>query len=293
MHVAAPIGLMPNLEKPEARAYAVRVAALLARLGFRVWVEPKIAAEIPLPADHRPIADWAGEVRTAIVLGGDGTLLQSAKILAPMGIAIIGINFGHLGFLTELEPEEIEHGLDEILRGDHLLDERMMFQAEVVRDGQVAARFLGLNDVVVSKGPFSRLIRVEVAFGGRAAFVWPADGVVLATPTGSTAYALSAGGPVLSPEVRAVSVTPICPHSFFARTITAAPSEELHVRVVGPPADAFITVDGQNGMKLLPGDTVVACAAREKTVLLRRRGWNFYEVLRRKLQEQEGAHAGE
>lgn len=284
---------MPNLEKPEARAYSARVAAFLSQLGFPVWVQPEIAREIALPAEAHALPSWRDTVQTAVVLGGDGTLLQSAKLLAPLGIAIIGVNFGNLGFLTELEPEEIEHGLGDILRGEHVKDERMMFQADVMREGRIEQSFLALNDIVVSKGPFSRLIRVEVAFGGRSAFVWPADGVVLATPTGSTAYALSAGGPVLSPEVQAVSVTPICPHSFFARTITAAPSEELRVRVVGPPADAFVTVDGQHGMKLEPGDTVVARAAREKTVLLRRVGWNFYEVLRRKLQEQEGAHAGE
>lgn len=293
MDLPAPIGLMPNLEKPEATAFAARVAALLVRLGHPVWVEPEIAELLALPAEPHTVAEWANTVRMAVVLGGDGTLLQSAKLLAPYDIPIVGVNFGHLGFLTELEPEEIEQGLGDILRGEGVPDERMMFRADVLRDGVVAASFLALNDVVVTKGPFSRLIRVEVAFSGRAAFVWPADGVVLATPTGSTAYALSAGGPVLSPEVRAVSVTPICPHSFFARTITVAPSEELRVRVVGPPADAYVTVDGQRGMKLEPGDTVVTRAAREKTVLLRRRGWNFYEVLRGKLQEQEGAHAGE
>ncbi|EQD56515.1 ATP-NAD/AcoX kinase, partial [mine drainage metagenome] len=169
--------------------------------------------------------------------------------------------------------------------------QRNMLRAEILRNGEIAERFIALNDVVVSKGPFSRLIRVEVGLRGRPAFVWPADGVVLSTPTGSTAYALSAGGPVLSPDVRALSITPICPHSFYARTVAVDPAEEVRVRIVGPPSDAFVTVDGQRGEQLLAGDVVVTRRATEQAVLWRRPGWNFYDVLRRKLQEEEGAYA--
>ncbi len=291
--MAAPIGLLPNLEKPEAMRRAAEVATLLQRLGRTAWFEPDAAALLGLQAQPQPVERWAGRVEVAIVLGGDGTLLQAAKRLAPLGIAIVGINLGHLGFLTELEPEEVESDLPDLLTGTRVLDQRNMLRAEILRDGEVAQRFLALNDVVVSKGPFSRLIRVEVGLRGKPAFVWPADGIVLSTPTGSTAYALSAGGPVLSPDVRALSITPICPHSFYARTVAVDPAEEVRVRIVTPPADAFVTVDGQHGAQLNPGDVVVTRLATEQAVLWRRPGWNFYDVLRRKLQEEESAHAGE
>ena len=291
--MAAPIGLLPNLEKPEAMRRAAEVATLLQRLGRTAWFEPDAAALLGLQVQPQPVERWAGRVEVAIVLGGDGTLLQAAKRLAPLGIAIVGINLGHLGFLTELEPEEVESDLPDLLTGTRVLDQRNMLRAEILRDGEVAQRFLALNDVVVSKGPFSRLIRVEVGLRGKPAFVWPADGIVLSTPTGSTAYALSAGGPVLSPDVRALSITPICPHSFYARTVAVDPAEEVRVRIVTPPADAFVTVDGQHGAQLNPGDVVVTRLATEQAVLWRRPGWNFYDVLRRKLQEEESAHAGE
>lgn len=291
--MAAPIGLLPNLEKPDALRRAGEVVRLLQRLGRTAWLEPDAAALLGLDVRPQPLEGWAGRVEASIVFGGDGTLLQAAKRLAPLNIAIIGINLGHLGFLTELEPEEMDEDLPGLLTGSRVLDQRNMLRAEIVRDGVVVQDFLALNDVVVSKGPFSRLIRVEVGLRGRPAFIWPADGIVLSTPTGSTAYALSAGGPVLSPDVRALSITPICPHSFYARTVAVDPAEEVRIRVLGPTTDAFVTVDGQHGSQLSPGDVVVTRLATEQTVLWRRPGWNFYDVLRRKLQEEEGAHAGE
>ena len=293
--MAAPVGLLPNLDKPEALQRAGEVAQLLGRLGRSYVIEPDAAALLDLDVTPEPLEAWADRVDVAVVFGGDGTLLQAAKRLAPYGIALVGVNLGHLGFLTELEPEEIETELPGLLTGARVVDQRNMLRAEVLRGDEVVERFLALNDVVIAKGPFSRLIRVEVGLRGRPAFVWPADGVVLSTPTGSTAYALSAGGPVLSPDVRALSITPICPHSFYARTVAVDPAEEVRVRVIAPPADAFVTVDGQHGTQLLPDDVVVTRRAREQAVLWRRPGWNFYDVLRRKLQEQEeeGAHGGE
>jgi len=291
--VAAPVGLLPNLDKPEALEGARSVARLLEHMGRDYFVEPDAAELLRLGVEPQPAETWVDRVDAAIVFGGDGTLLQAAKRMAPYGIALVGVNLGHVGFLTELEPDEVESELPGLLTGARVVDQRNMLRAEVLRDGQVVERFLALNDVVISKGPFSRLIRVEVGLRGRPAFVWPADGVVLSTPTGSTAYALSAGGPVLSPDVRALAITPICPHSFYSRTVAVDPAEEVRVRVIAPPADAFVTVDGQHGAQLLPEDVVVTKRAREQTVLWRRPGWNFYDVLRRKLQEEDGAHGGE
>ena len=291
--MAAPVGLLPNLDKPEALEGARSVARLLEHMGRDYFVEPDAAELLRLGVEPQPAETWVDRVDAAIVFGGDGTLLQAAKRMAPYGIALVGVNLGHVGFLTELEPDEVESELPGLLTGARVVDQRNMLRAEVLRDGQVVERFLALNDVVISKGPFSRLIRVEVGLRGRPAFVWPADGVVLSTPTGSTAYALSAGGPVLSPDVRALAITPICPHSFYSRTVAVDPAEEVRVRVIAPPADAFVTVDGQHGAQLLPEDVVVTKRAREQTVLWRRPGWNFYDVLRRKLQEEDGAHGGE
>jgi len=231
-----------------------------------------------------------------LVLGGDGTLLGAARRTAAYSPLLLGVNLGHLGFLTELEESDVFAALPGILAGRYEVDERMMLACAICHPGRPDERFLALNDVVVSKGPFARLIDLRLstgAAGGAVVATYRGDGLIVSTPTGSTAYSLSAGGPVVDPQVDGILVTPICPHTFYSRPILLTVQQRLRLDVSVVPAgrgeaDVVLTVDGQEGRRLQSGEFVEIAAAQERVRLLRRPRWNFYTVLRRKLAEQDG-----
>ncbi len=282
------MGVLPNLAKPGFVPLVHEVINRLRALGYDPVCPPETAGVLELPELARPLAEW-GEVLAVVVLGGDGTLLAAAKTLADLGTPILGVNLGHLGFLTELELSELEQGLGPLLAGEHIVDRRMMLQAWVRRDGQRIQRFVALNDAVVTKGPLARVVQLEAFIGPTRVGIYRADGLVVATPTGSTAYSLSAGGPIVSPNEDVVLLTPICPHTLSARSMVI--SRNLAVRIVvrrENSGETMLTVDGQQGFGLLPGDEVEVQSAPEVTRLLRRPDFDFYRVLRRKLTQQGG-----
>lgn len=279
------IGIVVNPAKdPESRV-TDSLAAFLRQKGLAVQCQPIV---IPgqdgtrrLP-DLRPLGDWADLI---VVLGGDGTLLGAARRTAGITAPLFGVNLGHLGFLTEAEQPEMYESLEDVLAGRYQLDERLMIRVELIRDGLVASSLLALNDAVVGKGPHARLIEVEAFVDGLQVATYPSDGLIIATPTGSTAYSLSAGGPIVHPNLDVVLLTPICPHALYARAVAVSAESRIKVFVVGEHEQTRLTVDGQDGAALVPGDEIVVTRAPYTTKLVRRQGWNFYDVLRRKLQE--------
>lgn len=222
---------------------------------------------------NEPI-DWI------VVLGGDGTLLRAAKELAELERPLLGVNLGHLGFLTEVEVPDLFVALSSMLSHEYLVDERRLLSAKVFRDGKELARFDAMNDVVVAKGPFARLINLETFVNNAYVTTYPADGLIIATPTGSTAYSLSAGGPILSPDLSVMVVTPICPHSFFDRSIVVDGSRQIKIRIRTIHRDTLVTIDGQEGHPLEDGDEVVVETSPTIIRLMRRPGWSFFHVLR-------------
>ena len=218
-----------------------------------------------------------------IVLGGDGTLLDAVRRFAAKGSPILGVNLGSLGFLTEVRLIDLYSTLESWCEGRHLLDERAMLHAEHWQEGKLKASFEAFNDVVVSKGDIARMGDFQVELDGREVARFRADGVIVSTPTGSTAYTLAANGPILTPDVDALVVTPICPHQLTLRPIVVRGSASLAVQVHAAPNHALLTVDGQIGVVLDPGD-VVRCSRSSHTVkLVRLKEGGFFEALRSKL----------
>ncbi|HWT64934.1 MAG TPA: NAD(+)/NADH kinase [Terracidiphilus sp.] len=223
------------------------------------------------------------EPALVIVLGGDGTLLAAARVFAPTGTPILGVNLGFLGFLTEIRLAELYPTLEGWCASCHTLDARAMLHAELWREGQLISSFEALNEVVISKGDIARMGNFSVELDETAVASFRADGVIVSTPTGSTAYTLAANGPILTPKVDALVVTPICPHLLTLRPIVVPGSGALCVRVEAVPALGLLTVDGQRAIDLHPGDEV-RCRRSENTVnLIRMRESGFFEALRSKL----------
>jgi NAD+ kinase len=218
-----------------------------------------------------------------IVLGGDGTLLSVARIFAATGTPILSVNLGYLGFLTEVRLNDLYATLDGWCKDCYQVDERSMLHAELWRDGHEHSSFEALNDVVVSKGDIARMGEFAVELDGKKVAGFRADGVIVSTPTGSTAYTLAANGPILTPDVDAMVVTPICPHLLTLRPIVIRGDASLTVRIVGVPNTALLTVDGQQAVELLRGDEIRCHRSTHSVKLVRLSEGSFFEALRSKL----------
>ena len=223
----------------------------------------------------------------AIVLGGDGTILHAITPLVYYQIPILGVNMGTVGFLAGVELEELEFALDSLLQEKYEYDDRIMLEGTVYRNGQEIFQSAGVNDIAISRSGFSRIIRFKIWVNGELVDSYGADGVVIATPTGSTGYNLSAGGPVVSPCSDVLIITPISPHSLTSRSIVVSGDETvmLEVERIGQNhmEEAFITVDGQHGTRLKGNDRIEIKRAKVKTRLLKVGTTGFYEVLRSKM----------
>src|SRR5690606_37465050 len=203
--------------------------------------------------------DSLDEVDLLLTLGGDGTLLRGARMVARSGVPVLGINLGHLGFLTSLSPEEMDAGLDRLMAGNTLLDERMVLEIRAeAADGTVHSSALAINDAVLHRAGVARMLRLAVYVHGEEVGTYSADGIILSTPTGSTAYSLSAGGPIVAPVVDCIIATPICPHTLAVRPLILSAAETVTVEVLSPTEELILTVDGQERANLVPGDRLVA-----------------------------------
>lgn len=218
----------------------------------------------------------------ALVLGGDGTLLSAARAVSHEGVPILAVNLGSLGFLTEVPLSEMYSTLDAVDGGLCPVEERAVLECNAYRDNQSLARHFALNDVVVNKSALSRLVNFDLLIDGAFVFTYKADGVIIATPTGSTAYSLAAGGPILMPSVQSFVVTPVCPHALTHRPLVVRDNAQIELRVDTGPEEAFLSIDGQVGMPLRQADRVV-CQRASHTVKLMRVRRTFFEVLRNKL----------
>ncbi|HEX9533320.1 MAG TPA: NAD(+)/NADH kinase [bacterium] len=225
--------------------------------------------------------DLATRADMVIAFGGDGTILRAAGLAARAGVPILGVNLGGFGFLAELSTADLPSALPDLVAGRYELDERMMLQAEA--DHIDADNLLALNDVVVTTRGVARVLRLRVLVNGEHLASYPADGVIVATPTGSTAYSLSAGGPILHPKVDAVVITPISPHTFNARSVVVDRNDTVDVELTVPSQDATVTVDGRVGLAMGETWRVRVRRARQTTRFIRLRSSSFYSILRTKL----------
>lgn len=287
----APEGAEKSESEPErtgdkaVEAYR-RIAEIAADFGATAAVEPSFSWAAP----DAPVVDVAADPVDAVVsLGGDGTLLRAARSVFSRRVPIVGINLGRLGFLTALSPGSIAEGLRRILGGDYVIEERVALEAEVLagRDGR-RRRFTALNDVVVHKAGEARVARLDLwagARGGREQEIgsFSGDGIIFSTPTGSTAYSLSAGGPIVAPELDCLLVTPILPHTLAVRPLVVPRLQTITVAALGRAGQLHLTVDGQEGVALADGDRVAVRIGDAGARLVRLPEHSFFATLRKKL----------
>lgn len=277
------IGVVAKPDAPQAVEVLHRLVSWLVAHGLAVTLEKETAGLVPaaaVPAVRK--SDLPGLVDLLVVLGGDGTLLSTARAVGGLGVPILGVNLGDLGFLTATTLDEMLPALNEFLAGRMTVEERMMLTARVVRRGEVVSEHIGLNDVVITKSAMSRIINLRVAVEGEYATAYRADGLIVSTPTGSTAYSLSAGGPILFPTMDAVVLTPIASHTLTNRPIVLPGSKRIEVTLL-TDQEVMATVDGQVGVPLLEQDTVEIRQAGARIQLVRFPQRDFFSVLRSKL----------
>jgi NAD+ kinase len=272
------------ISKPKIARAAEIVCGLLSWLegrGIRYHCDEQTAIYANLSASY-PRERIAEGVDLIIVLGGDGTLLSAARFVAGRETPLFAVNLGHLGFLTSIKVEELYPELDRVLKGEHRIGKRAMIDCELQREGETIATYRALNDVVVTKSELARMIDLDAHVDDHFVAAYKADGLILATPTGSTAYSLSAGGPVIFPSVGAFCITPICPHMLTNRPVIV--SDTSVVRIVNHGTEGtFLTVDGQVGEPLCAGDRIVCRSSPNKIHLIRPPKLLFFDVLREKL----------
>jgi NAD+ kinase len=268
--------------KPELETIVPQVLRWFGEHGYRVVMDEETAVygsnENVVP--RREIGNQKPEF--ALVLGGDGTLLSAARSIAADGIPILAVNLGSLGFLTEVPLAELYDTLESVEKNCCPVEERSVIECCLVRRGECVDRHFALNDVVVNKSAIARLVGFDLLIDGQFVFNYKADGVIVSTPTGSTAYSLAAGGPILMPAVDAFVVTPVCPHSLTHRPLVVMDSSEIKIVVQSGDEQAFLTIDGQTGLPVLNGDQIV-CSKAAHTVKLLRMRKSFFDVLRSKL----------
>ncbi len=284
------IGIAVKPELSEARETLIGVEQWLqAHAVDAVWTEE--AADL-LPNGARTVVTRAtlpADLSLVLVLGGDGTLLALAKAIAEAGldIPLLAVNFGSLGFLTEITRPEIYASLDAVLNGRATHDERMMLKAVAIRSGSTTTH-LALNDVVFTRTALSRMIDLDVSVGDQFVTSVKADGLIVASPTGSTAYNLAAGGPIVHPAMDALVLTPIAPHSLTNRPIVIPSEREVRVKSTGTNAgNVYVTIDGQTGFEMEQGDEVAITRAARPLRLVRASARSYFEVLRQKLKWNE------
>ncbi|HED12609.1 MAG TPA: NAD(+) kinase [Gammaproteobacteria bacterium] len=284
------IGLIGKYGDPSVAGALLRIAGLLKNKDCEVWLDASTAEHIP---EHNlAIADFdelGQKCDLAITVGGDGTLLHTARSLVDHKIALLGVNLGHLGFLVDVSPEQLEKQLDEVISGVYVEEHRIMLTATIENANESDPRISdAFNDVVIHKWEVARMIEAETYIDGRLLNTMRSDGLIISTPTGSTAYALSGGGPILAPDMDAVVIVPICPHSMSYRPIVLDGASKIEVLVrENPHSHAQVTCDGQINMGLVSGDKIRIERKQTRVRLIHPPEHNHYHVLREKLRWSE------
>ena len=281
MEAIKTVGLVINIFKKPIIEIGLQVIQLLNARQVRTLAIGEEAEALGLTPTEKD--DFCQMAQVVLVIGGDGTMLRAARTVYGSEIAILGINQGYLGFLTEIEVEQLAESLEQLLQGAYTVERRMMLTAQVYRNGVCIADVSALNDLVVTKGALSRIIKMELYLEDNLVEKYHGDGLIFSTPTGSTGYSLSANGPIVYPNMDLCIVTPICPHSLIARPLIFSPEHTLTLRLDANNAPAMLTVDGQNGVELKQGDWIQISKAEHDTYLLVLEKRNFFAVLREKL----------
>jgi NAD+ kinase len=275
------VGIIVKPHKAEARGVLADLISWLEGRGVQPLLDEDTAALIGAPRSH-PKAKLPELVDLLLVLGGDGTLLSVARLVGARDVPIVGVNLGGLGFLTEVTLEELYPTLEGILRGTYEVTRRILLSATVHRAGERIADYVALNDAVIHKSDLARIIELETYIDGEYVTTFRADGLIVSTPTGSTAYGLSAGGPIVYPTLQALVVAPICPHTLTFRPLVVPDASTVKIVQASAGESAYLTLDGQVGFTLHHRDVIEVGRSDHTIALIKVPGKSYYQVLRAK-----------
>ena len=284
------IALIGKFQSPEIAESLLTLAEFLGEQGCEVMVETETARNIGVAARVADYAEIGAGADLAVVLGGDGTMLAAARNLVRYRVPVVGINQGRLGFMTDIALHDMRNSLGAILGGDYLIEERSLIDAEILRDAKVVLHTLALNDAVVSKGAQGRLIEFEVHIDGQYVYTLRSDGVIVATPTGSTAYSLSAQGPILHPTLPAFALVPLYPHTLTARPVSVSDRSVIDI-VLLHAVDARANFDGQTLADMHEGDRLRLKRSGEAIRFVHPPGYSYFAMLREKLRWSESVES--
>ena len=278
----ARLGIIAKPNEPRAAALAAEIADWAHNQGVNLLVSDRL---VSLPHGTRPTTERevADNSDLLIVLGGDGTMIATARLVGGRGTPVLGVNLGSLGYLTEFAVEDALPALAEVVNGDYEVDSRMMLDWVVFRDEQLVGEGSALNDVVVNKSALARIIDIECSIDSHYVTSYRADGLILATPTGSTAYNLSAGGPIICPGAEAISICPICPHTLTNRPLVLPETAEILLHIHTREQEVMLTSDGQTGLPLMASDRIKVKRSDKTFNTVRPRHTDYFQILRNKL----------
>ncbi len=282
------IGIVVKPHQPDALKTVCDLVVWLSQRGISLIGGPEIEREriehqTGCPVDEVESGQLAAQVDLILVLGGDGTMIATARMIGDQDIPVLGINYGGLGYLAEFRIEELFTGLESILSGNYRLDKRVMLTVELHRGDELVTKNRVLNDVVINKSALARIIEIEAYLNQQYVNSFRADGLIVSTPTGSTAYNLSAGGPVIFPSMNAVVITPICPFTLSNRPIVVPDDATIELTLKTDQEDVSLTLDGQVGFPLNVGDRAIIHKSRTTFNLIQPTNRNYFDVLRDKL----------
>jgi len=282
------IGIIAKQNKPEVVPIVRNVMEWLQPKKIEIYIEEEMKNLLtPRPSGTNVYIMEKKEIPShaemIIVLGGDGTLLSVARLVGDHEVPILGVNLGGLGFLTEITLEELYRVLERVIQGDFVTDERVVLNAAVIRRGERMAEFVVLNDAVINKGALARIIDLEATINGEYLTTFKSDGLIISTPTGSTAYNLSAGGPIVYPSLHCMIITPICPHTLTNRPIVIPDDVEIRAYLKTRQQEVILTLDGQQGFSLEYEDVVEIRKAEGRILLIKSPYRHYFELLREKL----------
>ena len=275
------IALVLNTDKKKAFNLANRVIDYFKKRNISFYLEKKAATlmEYGQGYTYQELKEKADIV---IVIGGDGTFLHTAHYFMNSSIPILGINVGRLGFLTEIEPNDMETALEKLINGNYSIEKRMILEGNIISKGENVYHNYALNDFVIHRGSHSRLVTINLYINSEIVSSYRADGIIIATPTGSTAYSLSAGGPIINPRIRAIIITPICPHNLHIRPMLISDKEKVKIGIIGDHNMGF-NADGSNDFTLQSGDEILIEVSKKEVLIAKLAGKSFYSILHEKM----------
>ncbi len=277
------VGIISKPRREDISKVVPKLLEWLAAHKLEFLYDRETAECIASAGRERPREELPAAVDLLIVLGGDGTLLATARLMGDQKVPILPVNLGGLGFLTSVTLAELYPILEQILEGKNRISERVLLQVEVIRAGKAVEGHRALNDAVLNKGAVARMIDLDLHIDGGYVCSYKADGLIISTPTGSTAYSLAAGGPIIYPAVEAFVITPICPHTLTNRPVVIPDNARVEIGFSAGEEPVYLTLDGQVGVELRPGDRIAVSKAPNKLRLVRPAKKTYFEILRSKL----------